>query len=98
MPPGPGPVSRPGRQVGGHVPPPASQVWVGGVDRRERVRRRLAQPGRERGHQHRFTGECVAELESRSVGGDENAVDRPGQGPGDYLGGCPLAAWISQSK
>ena len=86
-PPGPGPVSRPGRQVGGHVPPPASQVWVGGVDGRERVRRRLAQPGRERGHQHRFTGECVAELESRPVGGDENAVDRPGQGPGHHLRG-----------
>ena len=84
----PGPVSRAGRQVGGHVPPPASQVWVGGVDSRERVRRRLAQPGRERGHQHRFTGQGVAELESRPVGGDENAVDCPGQGPGHHLRGA----------
>ena len=32
-PPGPGPVSRAGGQVGGHVPPPALQAWVGGVDR-----------------------------------------------------------------
>ena len=85
----PGPVSRAGSQVGGHVPPPARQVWVGGVDGRERVRRRPAQPGRERGHQHRLPGQGVAELEPRPVSGDENPVDRPGQGPGHHLRGLP---------
>ena len=86
----PGPVSRPGRQVGGHVPPPACQVRVGGVDGRERVGRRPAQPGRERGHQHRLPGQGVPELEPRPVSSNENPVDRPGQGPGYHL--CRLPA------
>ena len=49
----------------------------------------LAQPGREHGHQHRFPGEGVAELEPSPVGGDEDPVDRPGQGPGHHLRGLP---------
>ena len=88
-PPGPGPVSRAGSQVGGHILPSALQVWMGGVDGRERIRRHAAQPGRECGHQHRLPGEGVAELEPRPVSGDQNPVGRPGQGPGYHLRGLP---------
>ncbi len=62
---------------------------MGGVDSRERIRRRPAQPGRQHGHQHRLPGQGVAELEPRPVSGDENPVDRPGQGSGYHLCGLP---------
>ena len=62
---------------------------MGGVDGRQRTRRRPAQPRRERGRQQGFPGEGVAELELRPVRGDQYQVDRPGQGPGYHLRGSP---------
>jgi hypothetical protein len=62
---------------------------VGGVDGRERVRRGLAQPGRQHGHQHCLPGQGVAEAKPLLICGDEDPIGRAGQGAGHQLRGLP---------
>ena len=72
---------------------------MGSIERRQRICRRLAQPGRQHRHQHRLPCERVAELEPLPIGDDQDPFDRPGQRPDAASRACPLAAGrISQSK